>query len=41
MSGYLLEGAWRAGWYDTRKTGGEFQRPPTTFRDWVTADGSN
>ncbi len=41
MSGYLLEGEWRAGWYDTRKTGGEFQRLPTTFHDWVTADGSS
>ncbi|MGQ0577765.1 MAG: glutathione S-transferase family protein [Betaproteobacteria bacterium] len=41
MSGYLLGGEWKAGWYDTRKTAGEFERPPATFHDSVTADGSS
>jgi len=40
MSGYLLKGEWKTGWYDTRASGGEFQRAASTFRDWVTADGS-
>lgn len=39
MSGYLLDGRWHTGWYDTRKTGGEFVRGAAAFRDWVTADG--
>ena len=40
MSGYLLDGRWHTGWYDTRETGGEFVRTTTAFRDRVTADGS-
>jgi glutathionyl-hydroquinone reductase len=41
MSGYLLKGEWKTGWYDTRRSGGEFQRPATTFHSWITADGSS
>jgi putative glutathione S-transferase len=39
--GYLLNGAWHDGWYDTAKSGGEFVRPDSVFRDRVTADGSS
>jgi putative glutathione S-transferase len=41
MSGYLLKGEWKTGWYDTRRSGGEFQRPSSAFHNWVTADGSS
>ena len=39
--GYLVEGVWKDLPRDTRKTGGEFVRPESTFRDRVTADGSS
>ena len=39
--GYLLNGEWREGWYDTAKTGGEFVRSQSAFRDRITADGSS
>lgn len=39
--GYLLDGAWHEGWYDTRATGGEFVRAESQFRGRVTADGSS
>jgi glutathionyl-hydroquinone reductase len=32
MSGYLDQGTWRPGWYDTRATAGEFVRPDAGFR---------
>ena len=38
--GKLIEGTWTTDWYDTKKHGGSFQRPETTFRNWVTLDGS-
>ena len=41
MSGQLINGVWRQGWYDTRETGGEFVRRESVFRRWVTADGSS
>ena len=41
MSGYLLNGQWEQGWYDTRNTSGEFVRHESVFRRWVTADGSS
>ncbi|WP_025916545.1 glutathione S-transferase family protein [Herminiimonas sp. CN] len=41
MSGYLENGQWHDGWYDTRATHGEFVRTVSGFRDWVTADGSS
>jgi len=40
MSGYLLDGKWHTGWYDTAATGGEFRRTVTRFRDWISADGT-
>ncbi len=39
--GKLVDGVWRDEWYDTKKSGGRFQRSDSAFRDWVTADGSS
>ncbi|HZN23636.1 MAG TPA: glutathione S-transferase family protein [Burkholderiales bacterium] len=39
--GYLLNGAWHEGWYETAKTAGEFVRPASAFRDRITADRSS
>jgi putative glutathione S-transferase len=39
--GYLLNGVWNDGWYDTAGTAGEFVRPDAKFRSRVTADGSS
>jgi putative glutathione S-transferase len=38
--GLLIEGKWHKDWYDTKETGGTFQRQESEFRNWVTADGS-
>ncbi|WP_417258261.1 glutathione S-transferase family protein [Celeribacter sp.] len=38
--GYLQNGGWNVGWYDTTKTGGRFERSTAGFRNWITADGS-
>lgn len=38
--GQLVDGVWHDEWYDTEKTGGAFERKQSTFRNWVTADGS-
>lgn len=40
MSGYLNNGQWHEGWYDTQATQGEFIRTQAAFRNWITADGS-
>jgi putative glutathione S-transferase len=37
----LVNGVWTQQGYDMRKTGGAFVRPQTTFRRWITADGSS
>jgi putative glutathione S-transferase len=37
--GLLVNGEWRDQWYDTKATGGRFQREDAAFRNWVTADG--
>ena len=39
--GYLADGVWHDGWYDTRASGGEFIRGESRFRRWITADGSS
>ncbi|HYA37951.1 MAG TPA: glutathione S-transferase family protein [Candidatus Methylomirabilis sp.] len=39
--GYLKEGRWHDGWYDTSKTAGEFVRAESQFRERVSADGSS
>ena len=41
MSGYLENGEWHDGWYETRATAGEFVRKASAFRHWITDDGSN
>ncbi len=38
--GRLVEGKWQDRWYDTTETKGEFVRKDSSFRNWVTADGS-
>lgn len=38
--GVFIEGVWQDQWYDTGKSGGRFEREPTRFRNWVTADGA-
>ncbi|MEO0636912.1 MAG: glutathione S-transferase family protein [Pseudomonadota bacterium] len=38
--GLLVDGVWHDKWYDTKSTGGKFQRSEAAFRNWVTADGT-
>jgi putative glutathione S-transferase len=38
--GLLVDGRWTDQWYDTAKTGGRFERRPSRFRHWITADGT-
>jgi putative glutathione S-transferase len=39
--GLLVNGQWQDVWYPTEKTGGRFVRQESSFRNWVTADGSS
>ncbi|HEV7440414.1 MAG TPA: glutathione S-transferase family protein [Methylobacterium sp.] len=38
--GLLVDGIWQDQWYDTKSTGGRFERKQSAFRSWVTRDGS-
>ncbi|SON56561.1 Glutathionyl-hydroquinone reductase YqjG [Hartmannibacter diazotrophicus] len=38
--GLLIDGVWQDQWYDTSKTGGQFKREASKFRNFITADGS-
>ncbi|MCD9149394.1 glutathione S-transferase family protein [Pseudophaeobacter flagellatus] len=38
--GLLIDGIWKDQWYDTKSTGGAFERSKSQFRNWITADGS-
>ena len=38
--GLLIDGVWSSQWYDTKKSGGRFERDTARHRNWVTADGS-
>ncbi|MBW4706343.1 glutathione S-transferase family protein [Roseobacter sp. YSTF-M11] len=38
--GLLVNGKWVDKWYDTKSTGGRFERWTSGFRNWVTADGT-
>ena len=32
--GLLIDGEWRDQWYDTKSTGGAFERQEAQFRNW-------
>ena len=38
--GLLVDGQWQDTWYDTKSSGGKFERSAAKFRNWVTTDGS-
>ena len=38
--GLLIDGVWHDRWYDTKTSGGRFQRQDSSFRNWVTPDGA-
>lgn len=38
--GLLVDGKWQDNWYDTKSSGGKFERSEAQFRNRVTADGS-
>ncbi|ODA66989.1 Glutathionyl-hydroquinone reductase YqjG [Methyloligella halotolerans] len=38
--GLLIDGEWHDKGYDTESKGGQFEREPTTLRNWITPDGS-
>jgi len=38
--GLLIDGEWHDRWYDTKSTGGKFQRDTSKFRNWITPDGA-
>ncbi|SDX36475.1 glutathione S-transferase family protein [Marinobacter mobilis] len=38
--GLLVEGRWYDRWYDTAKSGGKFEREASSYRHWITVDGS-
>ncbi|MEP9348099.1 glutathione S-transferase family protein [Xanthobacter sp. KR7-225] len=38
--GLLVDGVWRDQWYDTKASGGRFERQAARFRNFVTADGA-
>jgi glutathionyl-hydroquinone reductase len=38
--GMLVDGQWHDVWYATNETGGRFVRNATSFRNWITRDGS-
>lgn len=38
--GLLQNGRWVDQWYDTKNSGGEFNRQDSYFRNWVTVDGA-
>ncbi|RAP41806.1 glutathione-dependent reductase [Rhodovulum viride] len=38
--GYLMDGRWESGWYDTESHGGRFVRSTAGFRNWITPEGA-
>lgn len=38
--GQLINGEWSTEWYETKSTGGKFQRSTAGFRNWITRDGA-
>ncbi|MCW9034987.1 MAG: glutathione S-transferase family protein [Alphaproteobacteria bacterium] len=39
--GLLIDGKWADQWYETSQSEGRFERKESSFRNWVTADGSS
>lgn len=37
--GLLVDGTWHDKWYDTKKSGGAFEREAAQLRNWITKDG--
>lgn len=37
--GFLKNGVWDSSWYDTKSTGGTFERTTAGFRNWITPTG--
>ena len=37
--GLLVDGVWHDQWYDTKSSGGKFERAQAKFRNWITSDG--
>ena len=38
--GLLIDGEWHDQWYDTKASGGKFERSEAAFRNWITTDGA-
>lgn len=38
--GLLVDGKWQDNWYDTKSSGGSFERSAAQFRNWITPDGT-
>ena len=36
----LIDGKWVDQWYDTKSTGGRFQRMDASFRNWIEPNGA-
>ena len=36
--GLLVDGVWHDQWYDTKSTGGKFERKASQFRNWIASD---
>ena len=39
--GLLVEGKWQDKWYDTKKSGGKFERQASKFRNDISSDDSS
>jgi len=37
--GLLIDGVWHDDWYDTKSTGGKFERKASQFKQWITQNG--
>ncbi|MCF6264230.1 MAG: glutathione S-transferase family protein [Xanthomonadales bacterium] len=37
--GLLIKGQWQDRWYDTKSSGGKFERSQSQFNNWITSDG--
>ncbi|MEO0937880.1 MAG: glutathione S-transferase family protein [Pseudomonadota bacterium] len=37
--GLLVDGVWHDQWYDTKSSGGKFERSAAQFRNWIAPDG--